>query len=97
MKAPGYEIPRDSTIHKLAETLVKKGCLDNKLISWFDAVTSVANMASHKDYPTEKDMEDCRTRKRVILTLYLGLQLLEELDNVFSPRIFHEPAVYFGS
>jgi len=82
-----YSVIPEPNINKLASFLVGKKQLDGRLLPWFNAFTSIANIASHKDFPSKKDMQNETTRSRVLLTLYLGLQLLEELNAVVYPRL----------
>ena len=48
------------------------------------AFSSVANIASHKDFPSKKELDNPRLRERILLTFYLGLHLLDELDDKMS-------------
>jgi len=75
-----------TNINKLASFLVNKQLLDGRLLSWFNAFTSIANIASHKDYPTKKDMESHALHERILLTFNLGLHLLEELDGLVKQQ-----------
>jgi|GEM_PF-5506266 len=62
---------------------------DGKLCLWFQAFTAIANIASHRNFPTKKEIEDYTLRRRILLTIYLGRQLLEELDDIINPPAFH--------
>lgn len=79
-----YSVVRDPNINKLASFLVKEKQLEGRLLPWFAAFTSFANLASHRDFPTEQDMRNEITRTRVLLTFYLGIKMLQELDAVLS-------------
>jgi len=88
---------KDPDINKIAAFLIDKNILDGRLRSWFTAFTSIANLASHHDFPTRKDMQEDTLRRRVLLTLHLGMQLLEELDSAVRPKLtFADPNVFFG-
>lgn len=78
---------QDSDVNKLAALLIDKKIIDGRLRSWFSAFTSVANLASHKNYPTPEDMKEGAVRTRILLTFQLGFQLLEELDNPLREKI----------
>jgi len=71
-----------NNINQLSSFLINKQLLDGRLLSWFNAFTSIANIASHKDYPTKNDMSNYVLQERIILTFYLGLHLLKELDRL---------------
>jgi len=77
-------------INKLASLLIKNQLLEGRLLSWFNAFTSIANIASHKDYPNKKDMENNIIQDRILLTFYLGLHLIKELDDLMKPQIKDE-------
>jgi len=74
-------------VNKLASFLIKKKQLDGRLRPWFNAFASIANIASHRDFPTKQDMQDSILRTRILLAFYLGIQLLMELDAVVRPKI----------
>ena len=71
-------------VNKLASFLIENQIIDGRLLSWFEAFTAIANLASHKDFPTIEDMKNYILRTRVLLTFYLGIQLLKELDVIMS-------------
>lgn len=74
-------------VNKLAAFLIKNKQIDGRLNPWFLAFTSIANIASHGDFPTKQCMENPVLRTRVLLAFHLGIHLLEELDNVVRPEI----------
>lgn len=71
-----------TNINQLASILIDKGIIENRLKAWFEAFTSYANLASHRSFPTSEEMKNSVFRKRMMLTYYLGLQLLNEMENV---------------
>ena len=71
-------------VNNLAVALIKEKVIDGKLSPWFLAFSSIANIAAHRNYPTKKDLENWTIRRRILLTLYLGRQLLEELENTLD-------------
>lgn len=71
-------------VNKLAAFLVREKQLDGRLYPWFQAFTAIANLASHRNFPTNEELKDHTLRKRILLTIYLGEQLLQELEAVVS-------------
>lgn len=72
-------------VNKLAALLIKEKLLDGRLYPWFQAFATIANIASHRDFPTQEELEDWTLRRRIFLTIYLGRQLLEELEDIIRP------------
>ncbi|UCE16167.1 MAG: hypothetical protein JSV12_00670 [Candidatus Bathyarchaeota archaeon] len=87
LKNLDYSSLSRQNIHNLADFLIRKKQLDGRLLPWFDAFASIANIASHRDFPTKQDMQDFTLRTRILLTFYLGIQLLQELDAIVRPKI----------
>jgi hypothetical protein len=87
LKKLDYSSISGPDVIKLASFLISKGQIDGRLHSWFFAFTSVANLASHRDFPTKQDMADPVLRARVLLTFHLGINLIEELDKIVSPDV----------
>ena len=81
LKNIDYSSISNPNINKLAHLLIKKKQLNGRLKPWFEAFSSIANIASHRDFPTKQDMKNSVLRTRILLTFYLGLQLFKELDN----------------
>ena len=79
-KIKEIELPHSSerTIPKLAGILIREGIIEGRLHAWFSAFTSIANLASHGNYPTKEDMK--QSRSRILLTFYVGLQLIKEME-----------------
>jgi hypothetical protein len=71
-------------VNSLAAALIKAKVIDGKLSPWFQAFSSVSNIAAHRNFPTRTELENWTLRRRVLLTLYLGRQLLEELENALD-------------
>lgn len=71
-------------VNKLAMLLINEKQLEGRLYPWFQAFTAIANIASHRNFPTKEELKDHTLRKRILLTIYLGRQLLEELEAVVS-------------
>jgi len=86
------------SVHNLATLLIENRQIDGRLLSWFDAFASIANLASHGDFPSIDDMQDSITHDRVLLAFYLGRHLLDELDSHVQPKIFSNgsPKVPWG-
>jgi hypothetical protein len=77
----GISRPPKPNVNNLAEVLIKANVIDKGLDLWFLAFSSIANNASHNTgFPTEQYMKDPVLQKRVFLTFYLGVHLLEELN-----------------
>lgn len=70
----------EPNIKKLASFLIEKKKIEGRLLPWFEAFASIANIASHRDYPNSRDMEKQTLRFRILLTFYLGRQLIAELS-----------------
>jgi hypothetical protein len=85
-KKLGYP-DKEADINKLAGFLIEKKTIDGRLRAWFQAFASVANPASHGDFPSKSDMEDSVLRTRVFLAFHLGVYLLDELDEIVRPKI----------
>ncbi len=85
--APEYEIPQKSSIYTLATTLVKKKLIDARELPLYSAFHSVASIASHRDFPSVEEMKKSNLKRRTIITIYSGLLLLEELDDVLFPKL----------
>lgn len=81
LKNIDYSSISNPNINNLAHLLIKKKKLNGRLKPWFEAFSSIANIASHRDFPTKQDMKNNVLRTRILLTFYLGLQLFKELDN----------------
>jgi hypothetical protein len=75
----------DKSIRKLVAILVNKRKLEGRLMPWFDAFTSFANLASHGPYPTKEDLVSPQIRMRVLGTFALGRQLLREIEYCVTP------------
>ncbi|MCW4010630.1 MAG: hypothetical protein NWF05_08425 [Candidatus Bathyarchaeota archaeon] len=80
LKELDYSKIKEPDVNKLASFLVEEGIIDGRLRSWFQAFTSIANIASHKNFPSQQDLKKGVLRVKIMLTFQLGLQLLEELD-----------------
>ncbi len=88
--------PKKANVNSLAELLKNEGQIDERIVPMFLAFSSITNVASHTtDFPSIEDMKDSIFKKRIILTIYLGLQLIEELNKIIYPKIrldFTEPS-----
>jgi hypothetical protein len=76
-------------VNKLAALLIEEKQLEGRLYPWFQAFTAIANIASHRNFPTKEELEDYTLTKRVLLTVYLGGQLLMELEAVVRQPMNH--------
>ena len=75
-------IPDRPDINKLANALVSNKIIDGRLLHWFLSFTSIANLASHGDFPSDSDMNNTAVRRRVFMGFKLGIHLLKELDTL---------------
>lgn len=73
---------RSPSVLSLAQFLIENDILEGRLLSWFQAFTSIANLASHREFPTIEDLRDSVVQKRILLTFKLGVHLLKELDEI---------------
>ena len=69
-------------ITSLTGKLIKEKLLDGRLQEWSDAFTSVANESSHRDFPTDKDLQNYILKRKILLTFQLGAHLLRELEKL---------------
>ncbi|WP_148686775.1 hypothetical protein [Candidatus Nitrosocosmicus hydrocola] len=77
----GIQLPKKPDVQNLADALRESGIIDTELEKWFDIVTSYSNYASHKTYPTKKDLErEPWLKDRHILTFLIGMNLIKELE-----------------
>ena len=76
-------LPETPNINNLAHLLVRERLVSGRLLNWFLAFVSYANISSHGPYPSPNDMQSSSIRKRVFLTFRMGLFLLNELDEVY--------------
>lgn len=74
----------EPNVNNLAAILVKERLIDGRLIHWFQAFSTIANIAAHKNFPTQKDLKNFTLRGRILLTIYLGRHLLEELETILK-------------
>ena len=73
-------------IGSLSSVLIKHNVLDGKLNEWFRAFSSVANLASHKGYPSEKDFRNYYVKEKVRITILLGAHLIYEMEKTIAKR-----------
>ena len=73
-------------IGKLSEGIIQKKIVDGMLREWFNAFTVVANLASHREFPSQSDMRNYTIFVRVELTFKLGIYLIMELENTFKQK-----------
>ena len=71
-------------IGNLSGILVKHKIIDGKLIEWFRAFSSVANLAAHKEFPSEKDLSNYHLKERILMTLLLGTHLISEIERTIT-------------
>ncbi len=76
-------LPDTPNVNNLAHLLVREEIISGRLLNWFLAFKSYANLSSHGPYPSQTDMRSSSTRKRVFLTFRIGLFLLNELDDAY--------------
>lgn len=75
---------KNHDIGNLSGVLVRHKVIDGKLIEWFRAFSSVANLASHKEFPTEKDLSNYHLKERILMTLLLGTHLISEIGRTIT-------------
>ena len=73
-------------IGSLSDALIKHNVIDGKLNEWFRAFSSVANLASHKEYPSEKDLRNYYVKEKVRITILLGAHLIYEMEKTIAKR-----------
>lgn len=75
-------------IPRLAQRLKDANVLDELLLPWFFAFTSIANISSHRVFPTSDDLKDSVMRGRVLTCFAIGRQLLIELEACATRKEF---------
>lgn len=83
----GVETPEKPDIRKFTHILIKNNIIDGRLENWFAAFTSIANLATHGDFPNEEEIDDLIIVRRVHMTIKLGLHLLKELDSILYEKL----------
>jgi len=73
-------------IPKLAQRLKDANVLDELLLPWFSAFTSIANLSSHRLFPSSADLKEPVMRRRVLTCFAIGRQLLIELEACATRR-----------
>ena len=73
-------IPDNQNVSKFAHQLARENIIDGRLLNWFLAFTSIANLSSHGDFPNQQELKDPKIKDRVRITFRLGLHLLKELN-----------------
>lgn len=67
----------------LIDLLIKERSLDGRFKAWASAFTGFSNIGSHsKIEPTDEELDDPVIRKRVVMTILLGVHLIEELETI---------------
>ena len=70
-------------VNNLTAKLINEGLLDGRFQEWAKAFTAFANLGGHsKIEPTNEELSNPIIRKRVVLTIFLGIQLIEEIEKV---------------
>ena len=78
----------DPDSNKLIGLLIGKGLLDGRFQEWTRAFTSFSNIGGHsKIKPNEDELRDKTLRKRLVLTILIGIHLVEEIDMAVFPPI----------
>ncbi|MGI0073483.1 MAG: hypothetical protein ACREA3_06705 [Nitrosotalea sp.] len=72
-------------IGNISAKMKESQIIDESLYNWFLAFSAEANKASHRGFPTKKDMENYTLRHRIMATFLLGTHLVEELEDVLIP------------
>jgi hypothetical protein len=76
-------------VPKLADKLKNANVIDESLLPWFHAFTSIANPSSHRLFPNREDLKDSVIRMRVLACFVIGRQLLLELEACASKERSH--------
>ncbi len=77
-KQRSFQLDKDPNITKLCHLLKNKAVIDDRMIAWYGAFTSRANVVAHKDYsPTGDDFSDEQLRTAVLI----GTQLIAGLED----------------
>jgi hypothetical protein len=76
-------------ISKLADKLKNANVIDELLLPWFHAFTTIANLSTHRLFPSREDLKDSVIRMRVLACFVIGRQLLLELEACASKERPH--------
>lgn len=90
LREKSIEPSEKADVNSLAHDLIQNHIIDGRLLSWFHAFASYANLASHGDFPNEQDLKNYTTEQRVHMTVKLGLHLMKELDDILHDKINFE-------
>lgn len=60
----------------------KENLIDDTLYNWFSTFSSGANNASHRGFPTKKDMNDITSCRCIMATFFMGTHLIDELEKM---------------
>jgi hypothetical protein len=88
----GIDFPEESNRNPntLVGVLIQNHVLEGKFQEWTKAFTAFSNNGGHSIIePTERDLEDLILRKRIVLVIMLGIQLMEELQKSLEQENFN--------
>lgn len=81
---------KDYNPNNLVGLLIKQKIIDGRFEAWTGTFTAFANIGNHsKVMPTEEEFDDIVFRKRVVMVIMLGIQLIEELQKILKPTIYY--------
>ncbi len=70
-----------SNPNKLIGQLIHHKIVDGRFEEWTRTFTAFSNIGSHsKTMPTDEELEDKIIRKRIVLTILLGVHLIQEVE-----------------
>lgn len=69
----------------LVGALIASGVLDGRFTEWTSAFTAFSNVGGHSRVePTDSELDDPVLRKRIVLVIMIGIQLIEELNKILK-------------
>lgn len=76
----GIAVNNPPKIHNLVTKLFESKIISSEIMTQFTAFSSIANLSSHGDHPSSKEIAHPITKNRYILAFYLGCQLINEIE-----------------
>jgi hypothetical protein len=81
---------KDDDPNSLVGLLIGQKMMDGRFQAWTGTFTAFANIGNHsKVTPTEAEFDDIVFRKRVVMAIMLGIQLIEELQKILKPESYY--------
>ena len=78
---------KDPDPNNLVGRLIKAGCLDGRFQTWTGAFTAFANIGGHSRVFTQDELDNITFRRRIVLTILLGVHLITELDAEVTRKV----------